>query len=73
MCIKGKPSFRACRGFEMNATLDQFTEVIHQAIARRRPLRIRGSGSKDFYGGLSKGEVLDTMAYRGIEGDQLAH
>ena len=66
MCIKGKPSFPVCRGFEMNTTLDQFTEVIHQAIARRRPLRIRGSGSKDFYGGLSKGEVLDTTAYRGI-------
>ena len=50
----------------MNTTLDQFTEVIHQAIARRRPLRIRGSGSKDFYGGAPKGEVLDTTSYRGI-------
>ena len=66
MCITDKPSFPACRGFEMNPILDQFTEVIRQAIARRRPLRIRGSGSKDFYGGMPKGDVLDTTAYRGI-------
>jgi glycolate oxidase FAD binding subunit len=66
MCITGKPNFRACHGFDMNTTLDQFTEVIRQAIERRRPLRIRGSGSKDFYGGTPKGEVLDTTPYRGI-------
>lgn len=66
MCIKGKRSFRACHDFEMNAILEQFTEAIQQAVARRRPVRIRGSGSKDFYGGMPKGEVLDTTAYRGI-------
>lgn len=46
--------------------LDQFTEAVRQAIARRRPMRIRGSGSKDFYGGVTQGEVLDTTAYQGI-------
>lgn len=50
----------------MNHILDQFSEAIRQAIARRRPVRIRGSGSKDFYGGAAQGEVLDTTAYRGI-------
>ena len=46
--------------------LDQFTEAIRLAIARRRPMRIRGSGSKDFYGGAAQGEILDTTAYQGI-------
>lgn len=50
----------------VDTILDQFTEAIRQAVARRRPIRIRGSGSKDFYGGAAQGEVLDTTAYRGI-------
>ncbi|MBT9613458.1 MAG: glycolate oxidase subunit GlcE [Burkholderiales bacterium] len=50
----------------VDTILDQFTEAIRQAISRRRPVRIRGSGSKDFYGGASQGEVLDTTAYRGV-------
>lgn len=50
----------------VDTILDQFAEAIRQAIARRRPIRIRGSGSKDFYGGAAQGEVLDTTAYRGI-------
>jgi glycolate oxidase FAD binding subunit len=45
---------------------EQFSEAIKQAGARRRGLRIRGSGSKDFYGGIPKGEVLDTTRYVGI-------
>ena len=32
----------------------------------RSPLRIRGAGSKDFYGGMLAGEVLDVAGYRGI-------
>lgn len=50
----------------VDTILDQFAEAIRHAIARRRPIRIRGSGSKDFYGGAAQGEVLDTTAYRGI-------
>jgi glycolate oxidase FAD binding subunit len=30
------------------------------------PLRLRGSGSKDFYGQLLRGELLDTSAHQGI-------
>ena len=45
---------------------EQFSEAIKQASERRRPVRIRGSGSKDFYGGVPKGEVLDTTRYTGI-------
>jgi len=50
----------------MQAELDQFSEAIKHAAARGRPLRIRGSGSKDFYGGVPQGEVLETTAYAGI-------
>ncbi|MBI5751376.1 MAG: glycolate oxidase subunit GlcE [Hydrogenophilales bacterium] len=50
----------------MNELREQFSEAIKQAIARRRPVRIRGSGSKDFYGGAPKGEVIDTTRYTGI-------
>ena len=50
----------------MQTLLDQFSETIRLAGTRRRPLRIRGSGSKDFYGGTSQGDVLDVSGYRGI-------
>lgn len=45
--------------------IGQFRERILAADARR-PLRIRGGGSKDFYGGPLAGEVLDTTAHAGI-------
>lgn len=35
-------------------------------ILERKPLRIRGGGSKDFYGGPLVGDVLDTSAHAGI-------
>lgn len=50
----------------MNAVVEQFGELILHAIERRKPLRIRGSGAKDFYGGVTRGAVLDVSAYRGI-------
>ena len=37
-----------------------------RAASRARPLRIRGGGSKDFYGGTAVGAVLDTRHYAGI-------
>ena len=43
-----------------------FQEKIRQAAARRIPLRLRGGGSKDFYGNVLRGEVLDTRGYAGI-------
>ena len=41
-------------------------ERIREAAARGTPLCLRGAGSKDFYGGAPRGEVLDTRAHAGI-------
>ena len=46
--------------------VDQFAKAIHEARARKQPLRIRGGGTKDFYGEGLHGEVLDTKTYSGI-------
>src|SRR5687768_3275831 len=46
--------------------VQQLSETIKDAAARGAPLRIRGGGSKDFYGRETTGEVLDTRAYAGI-------
>ena len=43
-----------------------FSEQIRAAAADRRALRIRGGGSKDFYGNEARGELLDTRAYAGV-------
>ena len=50
----------------MDASLARLRERIIAANAARTPLRLRGSGSKDFYGEASIGEVLDTREHRGI-------
>lgn len=47
-------------------TLDDISGAVRAAHDRRTPLRIRGAGSKDFYGGMLAGDVLDVSAYRGI-------
>ena len=47
-------------------TLNDLVIAIRAAHASQTPLRIRGAGSKDFYGGLLAGEVLDVAGYRGI-------
>lgn len=44
------------------SALDQFRAM----ILERQPLRLRGGGSKDFYGGPLIGRVLDTRTYAGI-------
>lgn len=41
-------------------------EHIRAAVGARRPLRIRGGGSKDFYGGRLEGELLDVSPLSGI-------
>jgi glycolate oxidase FAD binding subunit len=46
--------------------LDEIVQAVKTAHGNRTPLRIRGAGSKDFYGGLLAGEVLDVSAHRGI-------
>ncbi len=47
-------------------TLEDIVSAVRAAHEGATPLRIRGAGSKDFYGGLLAGEVLDVAAYRGI-------
>ena len=42
------------------------SERIRAAAHDKTPLRIRGGGSKDFYGGMLAGEVLDV--YRSLVG-----
>jgi glycolate oxidase FAD binding subunit len=46
--------------------IEQFRDRIRAAAAARTPLRIRGGGSKDFYGREPAGEVLDTREHAGI-------
>jgi glycolate oxidase FAD binding subunit len=46
--------------------MEFLADAIREAVARRRPLRLRGGGTKDFYGNEPRGEVLDTRAYSGI-------
>lgn len=41
-------------------------EQVRAAAAARRPLRLRGSGSKDFYGESCRGEVLELAPWSGI-------
>ncbi|QET00680.1 glycolate oxidase subunit GlcE [Cupriavidus pauculus] len=50
----------------MEAILDDFRAAIRAANETRTPLRLRGGGSKDFYGQTLAGSVLDTTAYKGI-------
>ena len=46
--------------------MEKFQEQIREAAARRVPLRIRGGGTKDFYGNEPRGELLDTRSCSGI-------
>lgn len=48
------------------AALDDIIERIREAGAKGTPLRIRGGGSKDFYGGPLAGELLDIGGHGGI-------
>jgi len=53
----------------MNADTDMATlmaERVREAASTGTPLRIRGGGSKDFYGQSLTGDVLDMAAYAGV-------
>jgi len=50
----------------MDQVLQAFRDRITSATAAGTPLRIRGSGTKDWYGQQLEGEVLDTTPYSGI-------
>jgi len=52
--------------FVDDGAIAQVQERIRAAVADRRPLRIRGGGTKDFYGESLAGDVLDVRAIRGI-------
>ena len=46
--------------------IEIFQQKIREAAQRRVPLRLRGGGTKDFYGNAPRGETLDTRGYAGI-------
>jgi glycolate oxidase FAD binding subunit len=47
-------------------TIDHLAATIREAAAHKRPLCVRGGGTKDFYGGAIRGQELNTGEYRGI-------
>jgi glycolate oxidase FAD binding subunit len=47
-------------------SLAELQDRVRSAAERRAALRLRGGGSKDFYGNEPRGELLDTRAYAGI-------
>lgn len=47
-------------------SLQALQERIRDAAGRGTSLRLRGGGSKDFYGNPPRGELLDTRAYEGV-------
>jgi glycolate oxidase FAD binding subunit len=49
-----------------DAALAELQQRIRDAAAAQRPLRIRGGGSKEFYGRRIEGDLLDTRGLRGI-------
>ena len=50
----------------MDAALEKLSERVRETTASKRAVRLRGGGSKDFYGQALEGELLDTRAYAGI-------
>lgn len=50
----------------MDNIVKELSDAIRAAGERGAPLRIRGGGAKDFYGGPLRGDVLDTRAYTGV-------
>ena len=47
-------------------TLQALAERIRDAADRKLALRLRGGGSKDFFGNAPRGEVVDTRGYAGV-------
>ncbi len=47
-------------------TLDDIVAAVRAAHEKHAPLRILGAGTKDFYGGMLSGEVLDVSSHTGI-------
>jgi glycolate oxidase FAD binding subunit len=49
-----------------DAYIASLCDRVRDHVARKAPLRIRGGGTKDFYGAGREGEVLDVSPYSGI-------
>ncbi|HEU4352593.1 MAG TPA: glycolate oxidase subunit GlcE [Burkholderiales bacterium] len=47
-------------------TVRDFQDRIRDAVAGNKTLRLRGGGTKDFYGNALRGDLLDTRSYAGI-------
>lgn len=47
-------------------TLEEIVQAVRIANDSGVPLRTRGAGTKDFYGGMLSGDVLDVSGYRGV-------
>jgi glycolate oxidase FAD binding subunit len=47
-------------------SLESLQRAIREAAASGEPLRLRGGGSKDFYGNEPRGAILDTRGHAGI-------
>ena len=50
----------------MDSVLSDWSQKIRISAASKRPFRLRGGGTKDFYGQALEGEPLDTRGYSGI-------
>jgi glycolate oxidase FAD binding subunit len=50
----------------MDGVPGDWPDRIRESAASKRPLRLRGGGTKDFYGQALKGDVFDTRACAGI-------
>jgi glycolate oxidase FAD binding subunit len=50
----------------MDAELNSLIDAVRNAADQGGTLRLRGGGTKDFWGQSLNGQVLDTRAYRGI-------
>ena len=50
----------------MGDFVTELRERVRDHSERKAPLRIRGGGSKDFYGEKSEGDVLETSAHAGV-------
>jgi len=50
----------------VDGRVQDLADAIRAAAASKRPLRLRGGGTKDFYGQALAGEPLDTRGYAGI-------
>jgi len=51
---------------DIDDIVKQFQDQVRTAAREGQTLRIRGGGSKDWYGGPLQGEILDTRAFSGI-------